>query len=243
MASAPGKLTVAVILALLAVTVAHGAEPAKPLLECTFAGAEVGSQPGPWIYFVDDGNAVAVADAPVIGGHCLKLSRSGGTVWKPMISGGVAGHPEDTICLEFDWYLPALSDSVDSVLYVTLRGEGNINLVSAALGGPGGASVPQGKDDWLPLGFRIKAGEWGHAGVTADPLARKGEGAFDLVVSQGQERICYPNIAFRPNGRGEFPNALWYSPTFHVGGGAPGRPREAYITNIRMTVVPPREDR
>jgi hypothetical protein len=78
--------------------------------------------------------------------------------------------------------------------------------------------------------------------MTVDPMSRKADGAFDLVVSQGQERMAYPNIPFRPDYRGEYPSELSYTPTFHVGSDS-NKPQEAYVTNVRATVVPPREDR
>jgi hypothetical protein len=161
----------------------------------------------------------------------------------PMVSGTVAGEGKSTVRLECDWYLPALSDGTDQVLYVTLRGNVNISTVQVGLGGPGGVTVPQGRDEWAPLGFPIRAGQWGHLSITADPMSRKADGAFDLVVTQGKERAVYPNIPFRPDWQGKYPEELWYTPTFHVGGGSPTRPREAYVTNVRITVVPPREDR
>jgi hypothetical protein len=215
----------------------------KVLLDETFKQAAVGSRPVPWLYFTDSGNDVGVAEAPVIGGHALKLSRASGTVWMPMVSGTVGGEAKNTVRMECDWYLPALSDSTDSVLYVTVRGDGNNNVVQVGLGGPGGVAVPQGRDEWVPMGFPLRAGQWAHLSATVDPMSRKADGAFDLTVSQGKDRMTYPNIPFRPDYRGQYPNELSYTPTFHVGGGSPARPREAYVTNVRITVVAAREDR
>ena len=63
------------------------------------------------------------------------------------------------------------------------------------------------------------------------------------MISQGKEKMTYPNIPFRPDWRGQFPSELSYTPTFHVGGGSATSRREAHVTNVRITVVPPREDR
>lgn len=216
----------------------------RVLLEETFAGKEIGSRPGPWLYFADAGNDAVVAEAPgapVVGDRCLKLTRTGGTVWKPMVSGWGAGEPESPIRLEFDWYLPALSDGADPVFFVTLRGNGNINTVRVALGGPGGVAVPQDGEDRVPLGFPLRPGQWGHLVIVADPICRRADGAFDVAISQGEERAEYPNIPFRPDSRGNLPDTLWYSPTFHVGGGSPEDPREAYVTNVKLTTTSPRE--
>jgi hypothetical protein len=223
----------------------------KELLADTFAGKEMGGRPGPWLYFTDDGNDAVVAQAPdlqtsetlAIGGRCLKLTRTGGTVWKPMVSGWAAGEPDSPIRLELDWYLPVLSDGAYPIFVVTLRGDGNINTVQVALGGPGGVAVPQGGDDWVPLGFPLRAGQWGHLLIVADPISRKAEGAFDLAISQGQERAECPNTPFRPDYYGNYPEALWYTPTFHVGGGSPEHPREACVTNVKLTTTSPREYR
>lgn len=245
MASLHGKAVFAVLL-LLTLPGFAGAQTSavgKVLLDETFQQAAVGSRPAPWVYFTDAGNDVAIAEAPVIGGHALKLSRTSGTVWMPMVSGTASGEENSTVRLECDWYLPALSDGADSVFYVTMRGDGNINVAQVGLGGPGGVAVPQGRDDWVPLGFPVRAGQWGHLSLTVDPMSRQADGAFDLVVSQGQEQMTYPNIPFRPDYRGQYPRELWYTPTFHVGGGATTNPREAYVTNVRLTVVTPREDR
>ena len=245
MASLPGRAALAalLLLALPGLAAAQEGGLGKVLLDETFQQAAVGSRSAPWLYFTDAGNAVAIAEAPVIGGHALKLSRASGTVWMPMVSGTVAGEAKSTVRLECDWYLPALSDSTGSVCYVTVRGDGNINVAQVGLGGAGGVAVPQGRDDWAPLGFPVRAGQWGHLSLTADPMSRQADGAFDLVVSQGKEQREYPNIPFRPDYRGQYPNELSYTPTFHVGGGTPTKPREAYVTNVRLTVVPPREDR
>lgn len=245
MASLPGKAqTLAAILLLALPHLAAAQESAigKVLLDETFQQAAVGSRPAPWLYFTDAGNDAAIAEAPVIGGHALKLSRTSGTVWMPMVTGTVSGEAKNTVRLECDWYLSALSDSTDPVFYATMRGDGNINVAQVGFGGAGGVAVPQGRDNWVPLGFPVRAGQWGHLSVTVDPMSRKDGGAFDLVVSQGKERMVYPNIPFRPDYRGQYPNELSYTPTFHVGGD-PTKPREAYVTNVRITVVPPREDR
>ncbi len=246
MASLPGRavtVTVALLLALSGLATAEDSSLGKVLLNDDFEKAALGSRPAPWLFFTDAGNDVTVAESPANGGRSLKLTRTGGTVWMPMVSGTVAGESQSTVRLEFDWYLPALSDDASPLFYVTLRGEGNINTVQVGLGGPGGLAVPQAGADWVPLGFPVRAGHWGHLAITADPMSRKADGAFDLVVSQGEERMAYPNIPFRPDGRGQYPNELWYTPTFHVGGGVATRPREAYVTHVRITVAPAREDR
>jgi len=64
--------------------------------------------------------------------------------------------------------------------------------------------------------------------------------AFVVIVTQGQERGEYPNIPFRPGGGGLYPDTLWFSPTFHVGGGSAEHPREACVTNVRLTTSAPR---
>ena len=209
------------------------------LLNETFEAAEPGSQPVSWLYFTDAGNNVVVAGAPLTGGRCLKFTRSAGTVWKPMVSGGVAGHAQSPVRLECDFYLP--EGPAEGALSVTLRGEGNIHTVSVTLGGPAGVAVPQGNREWVPLGFPLRAGRWGHLSITADPFARKGKGAFDLVVSQGKERLECPNIPFQPNHRGDYGGVLWHSPVFQVSGGAPGAPREALVDNVRVVISPPRD--
>ena len=242
-ALAAWALVAILLLALPGLARAEDSAVGKVLLDETFKQAAVGSRPGPWLYFTDAGNEVTIAEAPVIGGHALKLSRASGTVWMPMVSGTVAGEGKNTVCLECDWYLPALSDSTDAVFYVTMRGEGNISVAQVGLGGPGGVAVPQGRDEWVPLGFPMRAGQWGHLSLTVDPMSRKADGAFDLVISQGKEKMTYPNIPFRPDWRGQFPSELSYTPTFHVGGGSATSRREAHVTNVRITVVPPREDR
>ncbi len=220
-----------------------GAEE-QVLLEDSFSGKEIGSRPGPWVYFSDDGNEITVAATPhpggAIGDRCLKITRRGGTVWKPMVSGWGAGVPDSPLRLDFDWYLPALSGSAEAVLSVTLRGDGNINIVSVGLGGTGGVSISQDGDGAVPLGFPVRAGEWGHLTIVADPVSRKAEGAFDIAITQGPERADYPNVPFRPDHKGAYPDALWYSPTLHVGGGSPEHPAEAYVTNVKLTTTEPR---
>ena len=245
MASLRGRATLvaALLVTLAATAVAEDSAVGKVLLDETFRQAAIGSRPGPWLYFTDAGNEVAVAEDPFTGGHALKLSRASGTVWMPMVSGTVAGEAKSTVRFEFDWYLPALSDSTDAVFYATVRGDGNNNVVQVGLGGPGGVAVPQGRDDWALLGFPIRAGQWGHLSLTVDPMSRKADGAFDMTVSQGKEKMAYPNIPFRPDYRGQYPNELSYTPTFHVSGGSAARPREAYVTNVRITVVAARDDR
>jgi len=79
--------------------------------------------------------------------------------------------------------------------------------------------------------------------IVADPVSRKADGAFDILVSQGPERAEYPNVAFRPDWRGDYADTLWYTPTFHVGGGSKAAPREACVTGVRLTTTVPREDR
>ena len=248
MASRRGEARWLGILAVIALLA--GVRPAlaeeKVLLEEAFAGKESGSKPGPWQYFVDEGNDAVVAEtpgpkAPGIGDRCLKITRTAGIVWKPMISGWGAGEPDSPTRLDCDWYLPTLSEGVDAVLFVTVRGEGNINTVRVALGGPGGIAVPQDGEEWVPLGFPLRTGQWGHLTIVADPISRKAEGAFDLTVTQGDERGEYPNIPFRPDWRGIYGETLWYSPTFQVGGGSPEHPREAYVTNVKLATAPPRE--
>lgn len=239
MASLRGRGLATGLVVLLGLSAVPGLAVEQVLLEETFAGKEVGSRPGPWTYFTDQGNDAAVAEAPLVGGHCLRLTRSAGVVWKPMVSGWAAGEPGSTVRLDFDWFLPAAAED-DPILYVTLRGNGNLNFVNVGLGGRGGVAVPQDGEGYVPLGFPLRYGQWGHLCLIADPVSRQGTGAFDLIITQNRERAEYPNIAFRPGGRGEYPNELWYSPTFHVGGGSPGQPREALVTNVRLTTTTPR---
>ncbi len=248
MASPRGKACRAALCLLGGLALRPALGDVKTLLDEGFAGRELGSRPGPWLYFVDPGNVIAIAQSPSPDGvapavRCLRLSRSGGTIWMPMFCGWAAGEPGSPVRLDFDWYLPQLSDGPDHVLFVTLRGTGNINLITVALGGPGGIAVPQDGDTFVPLGFPLRPSRWGHLTIVADPLARKTAGAFDVAISQGKEHAEYPNIAFRPDWRGVFPDALEYSPTFHVGGGSPDRPRQAYVTNVRLTTTSPREYR
>lgn len=243
MASRPGSLPGVVGLSLLCwgcclCALAQPAPPARVLLEDSFAQAAVGSQPAPWIYFVDAGNAAAVAEAPLRGGHCLKLIRGGGSIWKPMVSGGAAGVPGSHLRLQLDFYLPALSSDNGPSLYVTLRGNGNLNHVQVGVGGPGGVAVPLAGRGWVPLGFPLHAGEWGHLVITADPIGRQGDGAFDLTISQGDDELTVPNIAFQPSHEGKFPDELWYSPTLHAGGGTPEHPNEALVTAVRLETLP-----
>ncbi|MBM3501275.1 MAG: hypothetical protein FJX74_21700 [Armatimonadetes bacterium] len=236
-------LTLLPVTALSGLGLRPAAAQERTLLEETFGGKEPGSRPGPWVYFADEGNEAVVAEAPDLPGSCLRLTRSGGTVWKPMVSGWASGEADSPLQLELDWYLPALSEGEDPVLFVTIRGDGNIGTVTVALGGPGGVAVPQGGGEWAPLGFPLRAGVWGRLVVKTDPISRRAEGAFDVTVSQGDERAEYPNIPFRPNWQGDHAAELWHSPTFQVGGGSPERPREAHLRNVKLSTASPREFR
>jgi hypothetical protein len=193
------------------------------------------------VYFVDTGNSVeAVAEpAAAASGRSLRLARSGGTVWMPMVAGQVGGEPDSVLRFEFDACVGALSDRWDDALTGLLRADGNVALVEVHLGGPGGVAVPAGeRGEPLPLGFPLKPGEFAHVVVVVDPLRRGPEAKFDLTLTQGEECLRVPNIPFRR--RSDYPTTWWYSPTFHLGGGTAAHPREAWIDNVRITVVPPR---
>jgi len=124
-----------------------------------------------------------------------------------MVSGWGAGEAGNATRLDCDCYMPALSDGADPVLFVTVRGERNIGTVQVALGGPGGVAVPQDGEAWVPLPFPLRTGQWGRLTIVADPISRKAEGAFDVTVSQGNERESTPNIPFRPDYQGNYPGA------------------------------------
>jgi len=109
-----------------------------------------------------------------------------------MVSGWGAGEAGNATRLDCDCYMPALSDGADPVLFVTVRGERNIGTVQVALGGPGGVAVPQDGEAWVPLPFPLRTGQWGRLTIVADPISRKAEGAFDVTVSQGNERESTP---------------------------------------------------
>lgn len=220
-----------------------GLSPADDLLlQDEFADQAVGARPGPWQYFTDEGNDAAIADAPGIGGRCLRLTRAGGTVWKPMVSGWAGGEADSPVRLEFDWYVEAL-DEASPVLVASVRGNGNISVAQVALGGPGGVAIAGEAGEWVGLDFPIRAGQWGHLTILSDPISRRAGGAFDVEVSQGEERAEYPNVAFHPNWRGDYPDELWYSPTFHVPGGTPEHPHEACVMNVKLSRSAPREYR
>jgi len=233
MASRRGSL----LLSLLWATLAAGSPPGKVLLHADFERDQVGENPAGWVAFVDEGNTLGIIDQPALGQRCLKLTRAKGTVWKPMVAAGVQDEPDSYLRAEFDWYLPALFESDRSALCFVLRGDGNRAYVTVNLGGPGGIAVRQGVRDWLPLGFPVKAGAWGHLTIVADPISRGKDGACDLVVTQGEETMCYPNLAFTPDWHDGYPSKLWYSPTIQLGAGQPEQPAEAYVDNVRITVV------
>ncbi|NCO39710.1 MAG: hypothetical protein COZ06_35955 [Armatimonadetes bacterium CG_4_10_14_3_um_filter_66_18] len=201
----------------------------------------VGAQPAGWAVLVDNGNAAVVSDAPAWGERSLKFTRTGGTVWKPMISGTISGEDNSALQLDSDWYLPALFDSDSEALSVVLRGDGNRAVVTVAVGGPGGVAVRQGVRDWLPLLFPVHPGAWGHVTVVMDPISRGAGGACDVTVSQGAEKMTYPNIAFTPDWNNQYPTTHWNSPYFHLGGGKPGAAVEAYFDNVRLQVVQERK--
>lgn len=233
MASRRGSLLWILALAALALA----SPPGKVLLQADFEQDQVGENPRGWLPFVDEGNSVSVADEPALGQRCLKLTRAKGTVWKPMVSGGIMDESDSYLQAEFDWYLPALFPSDRSALCFVLRGDGNRAYVTVDLGGPGGVAVRQGVRDWLSLGFPIKAGEWGHLTIVADPIAKGGDGACDVIVTQGEETMRYPNIAFTPDWHGAYPSKLWHTPTIQLGAGQPSQPAEAYVDNVQIKVV------
>ncbi len=210
------------------------------LLDTDFERDAVGAKPKGWLVFVDKGNSAAVAAAPAggaAGKRCMKLTRAGGTVWKPMISGAVRGEAKSCLQVDFDWYLPALFDSDARAFVVVLRGDGNRAVVSIAIGGPGGVSVQQGRREQIALGFPVKPRQWGHVAILCRPISLGARGTFDVTVSQDGERMTYPNIAFIPDRPGQYPKVHWYSPYFHLAAGEPGAPAEAYFDNVRVQVV------
>jgi len=212
----------------------------KVLFDTDFERDAVGAKPKGWLVFVDKGNHAAVAASPAKGqttGKCMKLARAGGTVWKPMVSGNVMGEGGRYLQLDFDWYLPTLFDSDTKALVVVLRGDGNRAVIRIAIGGPGGVVVQQGPREWIVLGFPVKPREWGHMTVLCRPISLGGRGAYDIAVSQGRERMTFPNIAFAKDWQSQYPKAHWHSPCFHLGAGKPGAAAEAYFDNVRVQVV------
>lgn len=218
-------------------TAAWPAGEGTVLLDDGFEAAAIGGQPAGWPCFTDIGNAIAVADRPATGQRSLKLSRSGGIVWKPMVSGQLNGQPNSSLQFEFDACLSALSDRWGDAFIGWLRGEVNQALVEIALGGPGGVAVRGERGEWLALDFRLKAGEYAHVKVIADPLTRGKDAVFELTVTQGEERLRVPNILFRRL-PGAYPANWWYCPTFHLGGGSAEHPREAWIDNVKVVALP-----
>ena len=221
----------------LLAALACAAGEARVLMVDSFESASVGARPGPWLHFVDPGNSVEAVAQPAVGARSLKLTRGGGTIWMPMVAGHVAGEPDSVLRFEFDACVAALSDRWDEALTGLLRADGNVALVEVSLGGPGGVAVPAGENgEPLPLDFPLKPGEFARVTVVADPLSRGPEATFDLTVTQGEERLSVPNIPFRR--RASYPATWWYSPTFHIGGGSPSRPREAWVDNVKITALP-----
>lgn len=213
----------------------------KVLLTDDFEHGTLGGPPPHWLTFTDKGNRVALVSKPALGKRSLEFTRSGGTVWKPMVSGSISGESGNALQLDFDWYLPARFPADAGGLSAVIRGNGNRAVVTVLIGGPGGVAVRQGKKGVLPLLFPVKPEAWGHVTIVCDPISRGKDGAFDLTVTQGAEKMRYPNIPFAPNWNAEFPTSFWYSPTFQLGAGKPGAPATAYIDNMQVRVVAGRE--
>ena len=244
MASRAGSRTSAAallsLLASAAALLAADSPVGKVLLTADFERDQVGAQPAGWSIFADDGNAVAVAASPTQGGAngaCLKLTRAGGTVWKPMARGHIQGEGGSHLRLDFDWYLPALFEPDASALVAVLRGDGNRAVVRISIGGPGGVVVQQSPRESIALEFPVKPGEWGHMTVLSRPISLGAQGTYDITVAQGEERMIFPNIGFAQDWQGQYPTVHWHSPYFHLGAGRPGSPAEAYADGIRVLVV------
>ncbi|MBI2302653.1 MAG: hypothetical protein HYU66_27420 [Armatimonadetes bacterium] len=227
---------VLIVVAPLAVAVLAAGD-GTVLLDDGFEAGGVGRQPAGWPCFADVGNSIAIADQHALGQRSLKLTRSGGTAWKPMVSGQISGQPNSSLQFEFDACVGALSDRWDDAFIGWLRGEVNQSLVEIALGGPGGVAVRGERGEWLALDFPLEASECAHVRVVADPLTRGKDAVFELTVTQGEERLRVPNILFRRL-PGAYPANWWYSPTFHLGGGSAEHPREAWVDNVKLVALP-----
>ena len=198
-----------------------------------------GARPPGWIVLVDEGNDITVVSSPALGKRSVKFTDTGGTVWKPLMSGAICGEANNCLRLDFDWYLTSTFDSHPKALTAVLRGDGNIATVSLAIGGPGGIAILKKGKEWLPLGAPVRLNQWNHLTIISDPISYGARGAFDIIVTlSGGERAVFANVPFGYRGKGEYPKTNWYSPCFSLPGGGPGGPgREAYIDNVRLTVV------
>lgn len=73
--------------------------------------------------------------------------------------------------------------------------------------------------------------------MSGEPGAWGERGAYTVVVTQGEERLVFPNIPFCPP-RDRYPNEYWYSPCFSLAGSdAAGAGKEAYLDNVKIEVV------
>ncbi len=209
----------------------------KFLLNDDFEANAPGTHPAGWGVLTDKGNDAVVVDSPALGKRSVRFTDTGGTVWKPMIQGGISGEPGSFLKLDFDWRLHGTVDDFAKALTITLRGPGNLEVATVALGGPGGAAVRQKGLDWVPLRVPLKTDQWNHLTLIADPISRGERGAYTVIVVQGNERMLFPNIPFY-SPRGRYPDALWYSPTFILGGStAAGAGMEAWLDNVKLEVV------
>jgi len=209
----------------------------KFLLNDGFEANAPGTHPAGWGVMVDKGNDAVVVASPALGKRSVHFTDTGGTVWKPMIQGGISGESGNFLKLDFDWRLHGTVDDFSKAFTVTLRGTGNLEVATVALGGPGGVAVRQKGLGWVPLRVPLKADQWNHLTLIADPISRGERGAYTVIVVQGEERMVFPNIPFCPP-RDRYPDAYWYSPTFILGGStAAGAGKEAWLDNVKLEVV------
>ena len=158
------------------------------------------------------------------------------------MSGAICGEANSFLRLDLDWLIPRTFEDHKKALTIVLRGDGNIATVSVAIGGPGGVAVLKNGKEWLALGVPVRLNQWNHLTIISDPISYGAKGAFDVIVTQGTERAVFENVLFSYRGNGEYPKTYWYSPCFSLPGGASaGAGKEAYIDNVRLTVVAARE--
>ena len=234
--------TLLLVVGLAAVSLRAESPVGTVLINDDFERDAPGAKPAGWTILVDEGNDVTVVDGPALGKRSLKFTDTSGTVWKPLIAGTICDEANNCLRLDFDWYLNNTFETHPKALTAVLRGDGNIATVSVAIGGPGGVAVFKRGKDWLPLGVPVRLNQWNHLTIISDPISYGAKGAFDVIVTQGSEKAVFENVPFSYRGNGEYPKTYWYSPCFSLPGGASaGAGKEAYIDNVRLTVVAGRE--
>jgi hypothetical protein len=230
--------TLLLVVGLAAVSLRAESPVGTVLIDDDFERDVPGAKPPGWAILVDEGNDVTVVDSPALGKRSVKFTDTGGTVWKPLMSGSICGEANNCLRLDFDWCLKSTYDDHKKAFTVSLRGDGNIATVSVAIGGPGGVAVYKKGKEWLPLGVPVRLNQWNHLTIISDPISYGAKGAFDVIVTQGGERGVFENVPFSCRGTGEYPKTYWYSPCFSLAGGASAGPgKEAYIDNVKLSVV------